>query len=429
MSKVIFAKMTKERRKEFQICTKIIDDCGIKKVVKEPLFENGIGHILKMQKYSSMFKEKELCPVECTIKNNQAFFPFIDGNTLNDILLFEATRGNSTGFFQLLNKYKSMIYELGNDEKNFESSLEFENIFGEIKGLNNVLSAKNVNIDNILENIIRNDDKYVMIDYEWVFDCHVPYNFVVYRAIIALYINHGTVMNKIVSVNDLLSRLGIDDGEKEIYCLMNERFNEYVFNSTKRNDLIKDQYRKSTLNMEKHINNNSVFAQLYYDDGSGFSEEHSFKQNISLIEYADLNSFKIVWHMSLKPIIQRLRFDPINYSGFIKIINFTIINASGDQINWTMENADDWVGVENEGVFCLTDDPQIVMDVESNNISLVMVEMQILPNVNEEVRNQINELSNEVEQLYCNVERLQHHISRLKYNNTELQRYISSIVG
>ncbi len=420
MSEILFAKMTKERKKEFQICTKIVEINEEKKVIKEALYEEGVPHIVQMKEYSTMFKKSILRPVECSIEKKQAIFPYVEGKSLHDILLFEVKQGNVNEAYQILNNYKSMIYQLGENEKKFETSLEFERVFGKISGLESVLSAQYVNVDNILENIIVNHENYTMIDYEWMFNFYIPYNFVIYRAIIDLYINYADVMNAMMSLDDMLCKLDISENERNIYNKMNMSFNDYVFNGKQGYSSIIQQYRKNTLGIEQFINTNEVYAQLYYDDGSGFSEENSIIQSISMIDYANLKTVKTIWCISENRKIKKLRFDPINYSGFIEILNIIIINKKGEKISWKINKAESVVTLEEKGVFCLNNDPKIVMDVDDDRIYKIIIEMRITPNTNEEVYKK-------TEQLYSHMDRMQQHIERLKCNNNQLQKYIASL--
>ncbi|MFR3431553.1 MAG: hypothetical protein ACLTTH_16385 [Holdemanella porci] len=64
-----------------------------------------------------------------------------------------------------------------------------------------------VDIDIILENVVLTENnKFYILDYEWVFDCTVPISFILYRAIL-----HSMAISELPDeqIDELYKRYGI----------------------------------------------------------------------------------------------------------------------------------------------------------------------------------------------------------------------------
>ena len=87
MNKILYSKITKERKKEFQIMTQIVLQDDEKFVVKTPLTESAKGHLMKMEQYSQKFQYDDVRPISCKLQGDAIFFPFINGMTMSEKFL------------------------------------------------------------------------------------------------------------------------------------------------------------------------------------------------------------------------------------------------------------------------------------------------------------------------------------------------------
>ena len=81
----IYSKVTYTRKIEYQTETRIVDNNGIFSVIKSSLYSN--NHLDNM--YSNYLKLKEIYNdniVSCTKDNNKLLFPFVQGNSLEDLI-------------------------------------------------------------------------------------------------------------------------------------------------------------------------------------------------------------------------------------------------------------------------------------------------------------------------------------------------------
>lgn len=414
MSNVLYAKITKERRTQFQISTKIILQDGKKAVVKEPLHEEGKIHIRKMYDYYKLYQSNKIKPVSCKVEDDIIYFPFLEGKTLCDLLLNELKKDHIDRANNLLLEYKNIIYGMGQEQQPFKVSPEFEKVFGKTEGLEEVLAGRYINVDNILENIILQNGQYEIIDYEWFFDFYLPYNFVLYRAVLDLYINYNDIMKRLGNFESILQGLGVLSSEITQYHSMNESFNDYVFDNDNGYNRVKQQYKKNILSVDKYASDSGVYAQLYYDDGSGFSEEKSMVQSISIFEYCERNMCRLTWNFTDDHNIARLRFDPINCSGYIQIVSLKAFDRERREIPLEIVKTNSQQVGTDMGRVYLTNDPQVIIHLKKEGLCRFCVEMRVNPYVGEQVNDQTQRINN--------------YIERLKHNNQELQKYINSIV-
>lgn len=85
------------------------------------------------------------------------------------------------------------------------------------------------NIDLIFSNLrLTKDGEIYCIDNEWVFDFPVPYEFVLWKALINLYTKYAVYLRKNISREQFLIRCNIDKERADIYENMNENFCDYV---------------------------------------------------------------------------------------------------------------------------------------------------------------------------------------------------------
>ena len=123
-----------------------------------------------------------------------------------------------------IKKYKDVLYSLP-DNIPFTYTKEFDEVFGKETQFSNCMSLKISNIDLIFCNIIP-QGKWVIIDYEWIFDFPVPIDFIIYRAV-HYYLYGSTKRNDLLDFH-IFKLLGISEEDQRIYGVMEQKFQEYV---------------------------------------------------------------------------------------------------------------------------------------------------------------------------------------------------------
>lgn len=221
---VDYVKYSNERNDGLNISTEIISDNGAKRVIKkacDKASESHIAHIYSSYlKLDELFQGSFLSVNKCRrIDNKTVEFEFIDGKSL-DVLMDEILRGKDIeGFYKLLNVY------LENIRKIYSQGY-----------------ACDLDVDLIFQNIIINDGKWNVIDYEWTLEKKLPVDYLIYRAIRYYYYQSDVCRRTFPNVSSLYGYCGIRIEDLEEYNNFEIEFQNFVSgNSLKLSDEISDK--------------------------------------------------------------------------------------------------------------------------------------------------------------------------------------------
>ena len=191
--KILYVKNNSERAKEFQLKTIVYEENGQKFVKKQILCPEALPHLKKM-------KESYKALTASIINQNIKLAKIIDEN--EDSLIFEFIEGISleTKFNtakkigknksdKIIDEYMDLL-KTGFKTTTFNSATmvtdEFKKLFGDndYSELDGEISFEGIsNIDLIFSNIIFRDNNIYLIDYEWIFNCNIPLNYIAFRAL------------------------------------------------------------------------------------------------------------------------------------------------------------------------------------------------------------------------------------------------------
>lgn len=243
MDKVIYVKFSKERKKEFQISTTIVEDKGHKKVIKKSLGKDAKTHVMDIYKHykelTCIFKmEKKIRICDCNLLDNGSVsFPYLDGLSAEEWIGERIRLNKQREVYRFLEDYYEILKGLAVD-KGFQQTKEFIDVFGKI-GISEELEYCNIaNIDLIFSNIIINNSIWNVIDYEWVFYFSVPIHFIFYRAIMS---SLSISLLKEEKIKFIFNKFGISELEIEEYKKMEENFQKYTKNE---NGQLSELYHK-----------------------------------------------------------------------------------------------------------------------------------------------------------------------------------------
>lgn len=207
--KVKYVKFSDERRRKFCIKTVIGKDCGIWKVRKTAIFEEGVPHIKNIIYNAELLKkyyDADVCKV--ILCDNTAEFEYISGESLEEKYIFAMKRCDIEAIKELLLLHKKLILGNKDNETVFSESDDFREVFGNCSLEHGVRALKCCNYDAIAGNILFVKDKPVFIDYEWVFNFPVPVDIVLYHCVQNFY-EHYPDMENVFSLSQAMEYLGV----------------------------------------------------------------------------------------------------------------------------------------------------------------------------------------------------------------------------
>lgn len=250
---VIFSQYARERCEKFRICTYIKKEKGKKCVIKKALNECARQHIFEMKIKEEKWRNS-LPKIQCVkgkLDDGKYIVPYIEGIALDEYLFH--WRNNSDKFIihikEILEQY--FIPEPA-ELIPFRKTREFESIFGN-EVPTDKKSLKITNIDLVFSNLKINENKEIFnYDYEWIFDFEIPYEFVIWRILWALYDKYRVYLNKEISLNDFLTKFEMEQQNIAIYEKMQDKFSEYVFGENRNEEYLRRYRTKIIISSNKH---------------------------------------------------------------------------------------------------------------------------------------------------------------------------------
>ena len=230
MKKVLYTKYNSTRKPEYQLSTSIIEEDGVKYVVKKAMQPRAKKHLLSLPEKRAVLEKiyKDMDIVSCQIKDDTVVFPFVKGESLlRDINFKEDSIDSIVEKVQIALKktsqYKEECYSV------FEMTDEFREAFGYYFDDEEIQAVCPANLDAILGNFLEQEDgKLCSIDYEWIVDFPVPVKFLDYRALFYLYLENEKYLNLRISRDEFLQKFGFQKKDRALFAAMESNFQQEV---------------------------------------------------------------------------------------------------------------------------------------------------------------------------------------------------------
>lgn len=212
-----YIKFSDERNRKYSIETRFEQRNGVEKVIKSAIYPQGQKHIRNILHYAeilrSAYPNVTICPVEEI--DGELCFDYIDGESLANLYARAAKQENVREIYRLLNQHKEIVLGGKDNQVPFIESEESREWFGILSDFDGQPGLKVSNYDAIASNIIMHGGRPVFIDYEWVFECVLPAELVLYHCIRDEYF-HNEKLQEIVPLEKALSVLGIVKDAKKM---------------------------------------------------------------------------------------------------------------------------------------------------------------------------------------------------------------------
>ena len=309
MSKVIFAKYNKSRKKEFQISTVLYEENGKRYARKAPITKEAARHITNMRTSYDKLKGEyvNLSVLKGQFEDNCVEFEFVEGETVTDKLLGKAAGEGKEKFLAYVAEISRFLYETKCGLTDFQKSDAFVKVFGDV--MVSDMSMKVTNIDMIFDNIVERNGKFICLDYEWTFDFPIPVHYVLYRSLHYFYTRNAARIDSEITQQEMMSACGIDEKSVEIFRIMEENFQRWVFGE----DNYALRYVKPSERnvVQNHANLVRRVAELQeeeeernrhiaYLDEKNEALEYEIKQDKKIIYDKDVHIHNIEGMMALK---------------------------------------------------------------------------------------------------------------------------------
>lgn len=393
LSDVIYAKLSNDRNKEYRIATVLEKNNDYEIAVKKALTDESRKHIENLNNNSNSIVNEKIKNLSGVYKDTKITYPLLKNVTVSDKIAHYTQKNEKGKILKLLKKIHSYMFsEMVKTDKYCTEG--FKNIFGNESIQTTFNCVKPANIDLICDNIfIGENDQFIIIDTEWVFDILIPSEFIMWRLIHDLYENISE-LRLVVDKDELFNEFGIDRIWESTFVKWITYFADNYVGNNKMQKCKKASY---CANLEILVDNyrkiNKLNSTLYYDSGNGFIEKNKINSNVDIKE----NVFEIYYDLSKLKNIQGLRWDPIeNQPCKCKLINVEIDNG-GTLIPINHKKSE-----EGTDLF-LTIDPMYVAKGISKDIKYVKIKGKIEYIEPKECvnifHNEINENNEKIEEL------------------------------
>ena len=332
---IIYAKISDDRDERFQIVTRIIENSdGNRSVEKYALTQAANEHIEKMKRNSILETEKYYNLSNISNDLSKLEYEYIRENNLNDYMYKSLKKGDVNSFKDELQKVYISFFSGAQESDDFYTQ-DFIQVFGNQRGNRSYRCICPANIDLVLDNIYILQNKYCVIDCEWVFDFFVPSEFIMWRAINELY-------NKYPELYNILDRrivhdwFGISKEDESVFLTWSLHFSQVYVGC----DSLASSYQQ-TIEMpfeqivDEYRNKKYIISVLYLNNGSGYSESNIIRNEYRLVN----NSFTLEFDVSDNPNLISARWDPAenpcsckNIKVFLDDVAYTAFTTNADSV-------------------------------------------------------------------------------------------------
>lgn len=229
-----YSKMSVMRREPFRAVTEIIrNENGVRAISKSSAVSD-TSHIDKLntsyQQLSKLF-DGTVFNVNRIIESRpgNVKFEYVEGETLFDVLSARVLERDEAGVTELICRYAQILCSKA--VKKFNYSQQFYEVFGNSLKYNNYYSMTYTDVDFCFDNIIINNGKWTIIDYEFCFDFPIPVEFLVFRSILYLFLKMDNWQQYIPMRNRIYIRLGMLDRYGE-FMAMEKSLQKYITGDT-----------------------------------------------------------------------------------------------------------------------------------------------------------------------------------------------------
>lgn len=308
-----YTKYSNDRSADKAIKTEMIIENGKKIIRKQALSKDSAKHVrgiyTSFEKLSERYRGSKLEINKCSLVDGELPYvelEYVEGITLAEIMDSYLQKKDVEGFQKLFKEYVERIS------------------YGEEK--------KVADYDMIFANIIVNQDKWTVIDYEWTLYEKIDTKEIAFRSLYCYLLENNK--RNICDKEWAYEYLGIRPEEIGEYQKKERRFQESVTDSRMSMAQLINVIGGKVFHVEhwrnvikKKLANKTV--QIYEDTGEGYQQETMY-----YIENAYTNEDEIKFELNIKEGVKHLRIDPANEPCICKIKELTF---NGEKISATDE--------------------------------------------------------------------------------------------
>ncbi len=368
--RVIYRRFPDTRNRAFRMETDILSGPSGKAARKVPVFSDGLQHIEhtfrlteELSAQLSSLPHTSVCLPER--KDGALYYPFVSGRSLRELISESAEKRDFDRMDALLDRFRELVF-FGSRAVDFAGDRRYREVFGDACLYGSAHVAPVTNLDPIFENILVDDEEWILLDCEWTVDFPVPLKYVLYRAL--KYYTEKDLSPELY--DHIRERFHITDEEETVFSAMEAALQAYICGG-------QPSFREEAVEKRKQIVFiDKVFSEslwnIYYDRGEGYSEQ-------SRLLYPVPAAGKAVLHIEFSSEVKSVRIDPGERKGLFRFRNMDALpegitlssnGTAGPDGLFAFAADDPWIELKNSG-FTGSFDAEFDMDRDGGTAAAV----------------------------------------------------------
>ena len=393
----VFAKYANERMDRYRVCTLINrEPSGARRVFKKALSTHANIHMEHMSgSYDVLARQysgTKFVPAKNVLKKGEergmlyagvvskakdsVEFEFVSGITLEDYLNELEAKEQYPKMESLILEYAQMLGSC-TDIVEFRRSVRFDEVFGKRDFKKKYVALNPCNYDMIFSNIVldgqeKENGKWTVIDYEWVFGFAVPVRFIVYRALYYHFRDRnddGFSMYLSRKGMDVYSLCGIDIGERMLFNEMEHAFQVYIIGGAASLEVMQVLMPTATIRIDNVVKMGSYLRNLdtpkiYFSRGTNYTSENQ------LGVIGKVEDGIVTLNIPFERYINSLRIDPTEYPCLLHLESLRYALGDGVRMDVSEVMVNGYLLSDNTFVYDTNDAQLIIEGIPQNAKSL-----------------------------------------------------------
>lgn len=321
-----YVKFSNERDRQFSLRTEICEAGKYARFVRKvPEAEEAKLHVRNLEnierELNSLYEKEGMELNHCKLENDSARLEYLEGTTLEERLDSLLEKGELQKLEELLFFYLKKIRNI-HSRSIFQKTPEFVKVFGDTELEGELRCGGISNIDIVPANILIQQDRVVILDYEWTFRFPIPCNFILYRML--HYYLESDGKRRVLKERNFYEKAGISEKEQKIYAGMEKHFQAYIEGSHVPLLSLYDEVSPGKVEIlpiyeKMRIASEERRLQVFYDRGRDFREEDSVSRPMGKQGAAA--------EIEIPEGVRRIRLDPGEAAGGLAVRKFCYENG------------------------------------------------------------------------------------------------------
>lgn len=205
-------KFSDERNFENSVKTIILENENKRTVIKCPIYNQGLEHIIQMYKKEKLLHKgfPNIKLTDMKINNNSLQCEYINGECLTNFYQQCIENRDREALLKVISNHIDIIKGIKENQCQFHETEQSKKIFGDLSYCEGREALRITNFEASANNIIISKNGVYFIDYEWVFDFAVPLDIVLYHCVIWTSYANIPQLSKIIAMEELIKYMRID---------------------------------------------------------------------------------------------------------------------------------------------------------------------------------------------------------------------------